>query len=135
MKVGSTDTCLGQLTAYMGIVHTNRKDEGKENCTVYGATSDWFTFRFCRIDNNGNLSQSRLLNWGMGDQSKIYSVFRSLIRIAALSSPSNSLIKNPRQRETVLVSFGSPPSNRKSDYALSSLELMEVDDESEMVRI
>lgn len=134
-KVGSTDSCLGQLTAYMGIVPACRKEEGKQNCNVYGATSDGFTFRFCRIDNNGNWSQSRLLEWSMGDQSKIYSVFRSLIKVAALSSPSTFPIKNPRQRESVLVSFGSPKSNRKFDYALSSLELMEVDDETEMVKI
>lgn len=131
-KVGSTDTCLGRLTAYMGIVHACRKDGGKQNCSVYGATSDGFTFRFCRIDNNG---QSRLLEWGMGDQSKIYSVFRSLIRVAASLSPSTSPIKNPRQRETVLVSFGSPQSNRKFDDALSSLELMVVDEETEMIKI
>lgn len=134
-KVGATDTCVGQLTAYMGIVHACRKDEGKQNCNVYGATSDGFTFRFCRIDNTGNWSQSRLLEWGMGYQSMIYSVFRSLIRVAALSSPSTSPIKNPRHRETVFVSFGSPPSNPKFDYALSSLKLMEVDDETEMVKI
>lgn len=134
-KVGSTDKCLGQLTAYMGIVHSCRKDGGKQNCSVYGATSDGFTFRFCRIDNNGNWSQSRLLEWGMGDQSKIYSVFRSLIRVAASLSPSTSPIKSPRQTETVLVSFGSPQSNRKFDDALSSLELMEVDQETEMIKI
>lgn len=119
----------------MGIVHACRKEEGKQNCNVYGAPSDGFTFRFCRIDNNGNWSQSRLLEWAIGDQSKIYLVFRSLIKVAALSSPSTSPIKNPRQRESVLVSFGSPKSNRKFDYALRSLELMEVDDGTEMVKI
>lgn len=134
-KVGSTDTCLGQLTAYMGLVHAYRKDERKQNSVVYGAASDGLTFRFCRIDNNSNWSQSRLMEWDMGDKGKIYSVFRSLIRIAALSSPSTSPIKNPRQRETVLASFGCPQRNRKFDYALNSLELKEVDDETEMVRI
>lgn len=134
-KVGATDSCLGQLTAYMGIVHACRKEEGKQNCNVYGASSDGKTFRFCRIDNNGNWNQSRLLEWAMGDQSKIYSAFRSLIKVAALSSPSTSPIKNPGQRESVLVSFGSPKSNRKFAYALSSLELMEEDSETEIIDI
>lgn len=133
-KVGATESCLGQLTAYMGIVHACRKEEVKQNCNVYGASSDGLKFRFCSIDNNGNWSQSRLLEWAMGDQSKIYSLFRSFIKVAALSSPSTSPSKNPRQRESVLVSFGSPKRNRKFGYALSSLELMEVDDETEMVK-
>lgn len=73
-KIGFTDTCLGQLTAYMGLVHSYRKDERKQNAVVYGAASDDLNFRFLRIDNAGNWSQSRLLEWGMGDKSKIYSV-------------------------------------------------------------
>ncbi len=98
-KTGFTDACLGQLTAYMGLVHSYRKDERKQNAVVYGAASDGLIFRFLRIDNDGNWSQSRLWEWGMGDKGKIYSLFRSLIRIAALSCPTTSPIKNPRKRE------------------------------------
>lgn len=134
-KIGFTDTCLGQLTAYMGLVHSCRKDERKQNAVVYGAASDGLNFRFLHIDNAGNWSQSRLLEWGMGEKGKIYSVFKLLIRIAALSSPTTSPIKNPRRRERVLASFGSQQRSRKFDFALSSLELRDVDDETEMVRI
>lgn len=74
-------------------------------------------------------------NGPWGDKGKIYSVFRSLIRIAALSCPTTSPIKNPRKRERVLASFGSPQRSRKFDFALGSLELKEMDDEIEMVRI
>lgn len=132
-KMYSTDTFLGQLTAYMGVVHACRKDEQNNNSVVYGAASDGMSFRFCRIDNEGNWSKSRLMEWEMGDMGKIYSVFRSLIRIAALSSPSTSPIKNPQQRERVLASFGSPERTRKFDFNLHSLEVLEEDDDTEIV--
>ena len=69
-KTGFTDTCLGQLTAYMGLVHSYRKDERKQNAVVYGAASDGLIFRFPRIDNDGNWSQSRLWEWGMGTRAR-----------------------------------------------------------------
>lgn len=74
------------------------------------------------------------MEWDMENKGKIYLLFRLLIRIAALSSPSISPIKNPKQRE-ILASFGSPQRSRKFDYALSFLEHMEVDDETELIRI
>ena len=132
-KINSTDACLGQLTAYMGIAHACRKDEQKQNSVVYGAASDGLTFRFCRIDNEGNWSQSRLMEWEMGDKGRIYSVFRSLIRIAALSSPSTPPINNLQQRQKVLASFCSIERSRKFDFDLGALEILEEDDEIEIV--
>lgn len=69
----------------------------------------------------------------MGDKGRIYSVFRSLIRIAALSSPSTSPIKNLQQREKVFVSFNSPERTRKFDYDLNALEILEEDNETEII--
>ncbi|MCJ1228220.1 hypothetical protein MMC12_004881 [Toensbergia leucococca] len=134
-KINSTDTCLGQLTAYMGIAHACRKDEQKkQNSVIYGAASDGLSFRFCRIDNEGNWSQSRLMEWEMGDKDRIYSVFRSLIRIAALSSPSTtSPIQNLQERQKALASFGSIERSRKFDVDLSALEMLEEDDETEII--
>ena len=60
---GTTDLALPQLAAYMGIVHSTRKEESKENYVVYGAASDGGVFRFCRIDNDGVFTHSRLLEW------------------------------------------------------------------------
>lgn len=71
----------------------------------------------------------------MEDQRTIYSIFRSLIRIAALSSPSTTAIKNHWQRERILAFFGSPQRSRKFNYVLSKLELKQLDDELEIVRI
>ena len=71
-KINSTDTCLGQLTAYMGIAHACRKDEQKQNSVIYGAASEGLSFRFCRIDNEGGWSQSRLIEWEMGDKGRIH---------------------------------------------------------------
>lgn len=55
-QFNSTDTCLGQLTAYMGVVHAYRKEEKNKYSSVYGAASDGLSFRFCEIDNEGNWS-------------------------------------------------------------------------------
>ena len=121
------------VNGIMGVVHAYRKDNQKQNSVIYGAASDGHSFRFCRIDNEGKWSQSRLLEWENGEKGRIYSVFRSLIRIAALSSPSTSPIKNPQQREKVLASFGSPQRTSKFDYALSALKLVEEDDETEII--
>lgn len=115
-RTGSTDTFLGQLTAYMGIVHSCRKDEKKENCVVYGAASDGLSFRFCRIDNNSGWTRSKLLEWDDGDRDQIYTIFRSLIKIAALSSPSTSPVKDPENKGKVLASFGSPVRALRFDY-------------------
>lgn len=119
-KINFTDTCLGQLTAYMGIAHAYKKDEQEQNSVIYGVASDGFSFRFCRIDNEGNWSQSRLLEWKMGDKDRIYSVFRSLIKIAALSSPSTSPIENVQRR-------------RKFDSDLMALKILGEDSETEII--
>ena len=133
-KTSTTDACLGQLAACMGVVHACRKDEQKQNSVIYGVASDGLSFRFCRIDNEGNWSQSRLLEWNLGDKRKIYSVFRSLIRTAALSSPSTSPIKNLQRREKLLAAFGSPERALKFEYDLNALkmEIREEDDETEI---
>ena len=111
----ATDTCLGQLAAYMGVIHSVRKEEKKKSAVVYGVASDGLSYRFCRIDNEGAWSVSRLMEWELHDEDKIYSIFRSLIRIAALLSPTTSSIKNPQKRETVLASFGCPATARNFD--------------------
>lgn len=134
-KINLTDACLGQLTAYMGVVHADRKNEQKENSVIYGAASDGFSFRFCHIDNEDNWSRSRLMEWDIGDKGRIYSVFRSLIRIAAVSSPSTSPIKNPQQREKVLASFRSPERTRRFHYNLRAVKILEKDDETDIVSL
>ncbi|KAL8937648.1 MAG: hypothetical protein Q9216_004323 [Gyalolechia sp. 2 TL-2023] len=139
-QVNSTGTCLGQLTAYMGLVYANGKDEQQPNSVIYGVASDDLSFRFCRIDNDGNWSQSQLMESGMGHQGRIYSIFRSLIRIAvALSSPSTtSTIQNhPQQREKmILASFGGPERTiRRFGDNLRALRILEEDDETEIVSL
>jgi hypothetical protein len=124
-----TDAALPQLAAYMGIVYTTRKEESKQNCVVYGASSDGRAFRFCRIDNDGVFVQSGQLEWRtVVEREKIYSIMRSLLRAAALSSPSTTPIKNPMQREIVLVSFGSLQRSREFDYGFGKLEVFYEDE-------
>jgi hypothetical protein len=128
-----TDFALPQLASYMGAVHARRKEEQKQDSVIYGAASDGFTFRFCRIDGDGVWTMSRLLEWESGDAGKIYSIFQALIRAAALSSPSNIPIKDPKLRDVVLASFGSPQLTRKFDYGLNQLQILEEDDETDII--
>ena len=72
-----TDAALPQLVAYMGIAHTTRKKESRQNCVAYGASSDGMDFRFCQIDNNGVFVTSRLLGWGL-DKDQISSIFKTI---------------------------------------------------------
>ena len=104
----------------------------KKKTVIYGAASDGLCFRFCRIDNESNWTQTRILEWEY-DSGMIYSIFRSLIRIAAFSSPSTSPMKNIQQREKVLASFHSPKRARRFDYDLSALEILEEDDDTEII--
>lgn len=134
-KLGGTDMCLPQLSAYMGAVHDIRKEEGKTNSTVFGAASDGNLFRFCRVDNDGRWSQSFLLEWEQGQESQIYSMFRTLIRIAALSSPSTSPIKDPEKRERVLAEFGTPTRSTSYDFGLKDLEIYEEGSDIEIVEL
>ncbi|KAL8809386.1 MAG: hypothetical protein Q9200_003453 [Gallowayella weberi] len=131
-KPRTTDTCLGQLVAYMGVVHTSRKEEARANRTVFGVASDGLSFRFVRIDNESRLSQSTMLEW-RHHSAQIYSIFRKLIRLAALQSPSSLPIKNRKQREKVVASFGSPERAKTFDYNLRALSLREEDDDFEIV--
>lgn len=96
---------------------THRKDERRQKSVIYGAASDSLTLRFCRIDNEGNWSQRRLMEWEKWDKGRIYSLFRSSIRIAALSSPSTSPIKNLEHREKFLAPFANSERIRKFEYA------------------
>jgi hypothetical protein len=123
-----TDVALPQLACYMGIVHASRKAQSKENCIVYGAASDGSNFRFCQIDNDGVFNRSALLEWDW-NKNEIYSIIRSLLRAAALSSPSTTPIKDPLHRKIVLASFGSPERTRRFDYDFGELRTY---DESEI---
>ena len=110
-----TDAALPQLASYMGIVHASRRDMSKENCVVFGIASDGWTFRFCRIDNDGVFVSSDLLQWTR-HKDRIYSITRSLLQAAAFSSPSTTPIKDPMRRKVVLASFGSLERTRRFDY-------------------
>ena len=133
-KPHTTDTCLGQLVACLGVVHTSRKEEARANSVVYGIASDGLSFRFVRIDNDSLISRSSLLEW-RHDPAKIYSIFRQLVRLAALQSPSSSPIKNVERRDGVVASFGSPEKAKNFDYKIGKLSLIPEDEDYEVVPI
>jgi len=121
-KFGTSGTALPQLIAYMGIVHATRKAEGKDNAIVFGAASDGHEFRFCRINNNGDFTRSKVLEWEY-DSNLIYSIMRSIVRVAALSSPSTTPIRDPEKRKIVMSGFGSPSQSEKFDYGHGKFQI------------
>ena len=132
-----TDMALSQLAAYMSIVHTSRKQAVRQNSTIFGVASDGAGFRFCRIDNNSTWAISTLLEWDITQhREKIFSIFRELIRTAALSSPSTTPIKDPMKRQNVLAAFGSPVHSRKFNFNTSKMSFQEFDEETmEMAKL
>lgn len=128
-RQNGTDSALTQLVSYMGIVYATRKKEGKINKVVFGLASNGSSFRFCRIDNDGNFAKSRLLEWEhRPDRNKIYGIFRSIIRAAALLSPSTTPIKDPAQRKVVLAAFWGPRNVNKFDFGLGRLRLYDLEE-------
>lgn len=105
----------------MGIVHTTRKEESKENSVVYGIASDGVIFRFCRIDNSGIFTKSFLMEWKERPD-MIFSIIRTMIRAAALLSPSTTPIKDPQHRRIVLASFRNPDHLEDYGHAVEMLE-------------
>ncbi|KFZ17437.1 hypothetical protein V501_01711 [Pseudogymnoascus sp. VKM F-4519 (FW-2642)] len=126
-KTGFSDGALPQLVSYLGIVPTARREQGKSNAVVYGIASNGVVFRFCRVNNDGQFSQSAPLDWRMdGHKERIFSTIRMIVRTAALSSPSTTPIKDPAHRKMILGAFGSP--STKVDFGI---ELFEVGEEEE----
>ena len=130
-KAGMVESCLGQLTAYMGIVHRTRQNEEKRNSVVYGAASDGNSFRFLRIDNESKWTQSQFYQWDWHGSDMIYTIIHKLIRIAALSSPSTSPIKSSKAKGKVLADFESPRSQHY-DFAFEELSILEMDPETQL---
>ncbi|KFY33635.1 hypothetical protein V494_07453 [Pseudogymnoascus sp. VKM F-4513 (FW-928)] len=129
---GATDLALPQLIAYLGIVHRARKEQKKENSVVFGIISDGNVFRFSRITNDGKYGQSGLLEWNrVEERGKIYTTIRSIIRTAALSSPSTTPIKDPARRKLVLAAFGNATKSdaTRLDFGIEEPKFWVVDDE------
>ncbi|KFY86563.1 hypothetical protein V500_07563 [Pseudogymnoascus sp. VKM F-4518 (FW-2643)] len=129
---GGADLALPQLIAYLGIVHRARKEQKKENSIVYGIISDGNKFRFCRVTSDGKYGESSLLEWRrVGERGKIYSMIRSIIRTAALSSPSTTPIRDPTRRKLVLSAFGSASSgdSAKMDFGIEEAKFWVVDED------
>lgn len=90
------------------MIHKTRKREGKDNSIIYGVATDNFDYRFWRIDNNSDVSiitickyretvetsSTNTYEWSKKSQRKyIYSIFRSIIRAAILTTPTTSPVK------------------------------------------
>ncbi|PYH97695.1 hypothetical protein BO71DRAFT_465864 [Aspergillus ellipticus CBS 707.79] len=53
--LGGANEGAYQALIYMGMVHRDRKKAGKENCTMYGISSDSFDFYFIEISNDSTV--------------------------------------------------------------------------------
>ncbi|KAJ5497427.1 hypothetical protein N7463_009414 [Penicillium fimorum] len=80
---------LVQCLGYMGVVHKLRKEAGKENCTVYGMTSDGQTFIFLKINERSEWSE-RNITTRTQDYTAVLGLLVHFLRTATTMSPSNS---------------------------------------------
>ncbi|KAI9843077.1 MAG: hypothetical protein M1837_006622 [Sclerophora amabilis] len=122
-----SDSGLGQLVAYMGIIHEIRKDEKRDNAVVYGISTDGVDFRFHRIDNNGTYSKSTLLEWDYSEShvNQITSYLRYIVRAAISSSPSTTPIKPGTKRDVSLEIFKDVKKAAKFDFDIGLVEIDE----------
>lgn len=126
------DAELAELAAYMGVIHTTRKENSNQDCVIYGMASDGNLSRFCRVDNDSIFTQSKPLEWrSKAHREEIYSILRSIIRTAALSCPSTTPVKDPMQRKLVLSAFGSPNHSNLFDFESSEDNFFVIDEEDE----
>ncbi|OBT78504.1 hypothetical protein VF21_01044 [Pseudogymnoascus sp. 05NY08] len=122
------------LATNLVIVEAKRRFGSGENCVVYGMSSDGDSFRFCRINNDGMFSKTKLLEWEIeADKGRIYSILRSIVREAAVLSPSTVPIKDPNQRKLVLAAFGRPNPLRMLKSAIGSLKIYDLEEVEEGV--
>ncbi|OBT70506.1 hypothetical protein VE03_00187 [Pseudogymnoascus sp. 23342-1-I1] len=120
------DGAVPELVSYLGIVSAARRKQNKANATLYGIASDGVVFRFCRVDNDGVFNRSVSLDWWKGDhKDRIFSMIRTIVREAALSSPSTTPIQDPAKRQLVLAEFGRP--STKVDFGRGGIEVFEID--------
>jgi hypothetical protein len=47
-----------RLLTMLGMVYSASKQDSKKNTLVYGVATDWFEYKFWRIDNDGNVSRN-----------------------------------------------------------------------------
>ncbi|KAI9766149.1 MAG: hypothetical protein M1840_006716 [Geoglossum simile] len=118
-----TITAVGQLIAYMGVVHKTRLREGRRNAVVYGISTDGDEFRFWRIDNDSVISQSSLYEWSQGRKSEITSFIRYIVRATIASSPTTSPEKNQSAREANPAVPRDAHKKETFDYDLEDLSL------------
>lgn len=126
------DLGMPELAAYMGIIHTTRKEDSKHDCVVFGMVSDGIVFRFCQTDNEGIFAEGKPLDWSCKDHpEEIYSNLRSIIRKTALSCPSSTPIEDPMNWELVLSAFGSPNRSNTCGSECSEPMVFVIDEQDE----
>ena len=121
-RTGGADQVLSQLAGYMGVIHAARNAKEKPNSIVFGIATDGNQFKFCRIDNDDNWIESRQLIWEGSEDDKvaIYSIIVSLLKTAAMSSPSVSPIKSLERQQFVLDAFASPKTRKHLDFGMAA---------------
>ncbi|KAI9774569.1 MAG: hypothetical protein M1840_002818 [Geoglossum simile] len=130
-KLGTSETAIGQLLAYMAVVHQTRKAEEKQNAVIYGMTTDGNLFRFFRLDNDSKVSRSKIFEWKLGEDELICAYIRYIIRTAMASSLSTSPLKPENAKEIIFASLGTEEGT--FDYNVTPYE--GEDDSSELLEL
>ena len=99
----------------------------------------WYSLVAFNVDDIGmrmltglQLTRSRLYEWNYGDERKITSFIRYIIRAAITSSPSTSPVKDQVKRDVNLAVFRDQSMGRQFDYGLGDMSL-EDDEEMEVL--
>ncbi|OOQ81957.1 hypothetical protein PEBR_40913 [Penicillium brasilianum] len=81
-------TAESQLLAYMGLVHSGRLEREKENTSVYGISSDSYTFNFYRISETSKWCKKPMI-WGQSkaETKKIIGYLLTIFKETSMQSP------------------------------------------------
>ncbi|KAJ5783291.1 hypothetical protein N7457_005065 [Penicillium paradoxum] len=86
---GNAGKGMSQCLAYMGMVHRLRRQEKKQNCTVYGMAADSQCFFFLKINERSKWSAFSVIV-ADGKYAKVLGLLVYLLRKAREASPTHS---------------------------------------------
>jgi hypothetical protein len=97
----NVETALPQLVVYLGCLRQARMARGRNDCSVYGVTSDGFCFIFVMITHEGVLRTSRRFNIQQGDLKTVMGCLVYILRKTADMSPTTMPEKTTGQKSSV----------------------------------
>jgi len=82
------ESALPQLIVYLACLRQGREVRGRRDCSVYGVTSDGYSFRFVTITHEGVVKVSRTFSISWGDLQRIKGCITYILRTTMERSPT-----------------------------------------------